>query len=83
MSYWNLRVVKETLPDGEDFYSVREVFYNDDDTIYAYTEDPVDISGGSIEELREYTKWILNCLDKPILIDNEVEFVEKKEEEGK
>lgn len=76
MSHWNHRVVKEKLLDGTDFYSVREVFYNDDGSIYAYTEEPVRIHGESIDDLREYTQWVLDCLDKPILIDGEVEFVD-------
>ena len=73
MSHWNHRVVKEIF-DGEDWFSVREVFYNDDGSIYAYTEKPVDISGESIDSLREYCKWILDCLDNPVLEDGKVEF---------
>jgi hypothetical protein len=77
MSHWNHRVIKEQLA-GEDWYSVREVFYNDDDSIYAYTEEPVDICGESIENLREYLQWCLASLDKDILIDGEVKFVDSK-----
>jgi len=80
MSHWNHRVVKEVLEDGTDWYSVREVFYNDDNTIYAYTQEPINISGESIEELKEYVQWILDCLDKDILIDGEVEFIDYDEE---
>jgi hypothetical protein len=76
MSHWNHRVVKEVLKDGEEWYTVREVFYNDDDTIYAYTDDPVDICGESVDEIRKYLQWCLDCLDNPILVDGEVEFVE-------
>lgn len=43
MPHWNHRIVKQTLKDGTDWYSVREVFWNDDGTIYAYTEELVDI----------------------------------------
>ena len=75
MSHWNHRVVKE-INHGEVVFSVREVFYNDDDSIYAYTQEPVDISGESIAALREYLQWCLICLDKPILIDGEVVFVD-------
>jgi len=73
---WDHRVVRQTLPDGSYWYSVREVFYNDDGTIYAYTENPVNISGESIEDLREYIQWILHCTSEPMLIDGEVEFVD-------
>ena len=75
MSYWNHRVVKETL-DGEAWYTVREVFYNADGSIYAYTQEAVDICGESITELREYTEWVLKALDKPVLVAGEVEFVD-------
>lgn len=78
MSHWNHRVLKQKI-NGEDFYSVREVFYNDDGSIYAYTANPVEISGESIEDIRQYCQWILNCLDTPVLVDGEVEFVEKYE----
>lgn len=75
MSHWNHRVIKESL-NGEDWYSVREVFYNSDGSIYAYTDEPVEVSGDSIKELREYAQWILDCLDKPVLVDGDVEFVD-------
>jgi hypothetical protein len=80
MSCWNHRVVKETLPNGEDWYTVREVYYNADGTIYAYTQEAVGISGYTIEELREYTQWVLAALDKPVLVDGEVQFVDYSEE---
>jgi len=76
MSHWNHRVVKEITQDGNEWFTVREVFYNDDGSIYAYTEDPVKIAGESIEDLRKYCQWVLNCLDKEVLIDGEVEFVD-------
>lgn len=76
MSHWNHRVVKQKLEDGSEWFSVREVFYNDDGSIYAYTENPIDISGESIEAMREYCQWVLNCLDKDVLIDGEVVFVD-------
>jgi tetrahydromethanopterin S-methyltransferase subunit H len=76
MTHWNHRVVKEVSKDGFEWLSVREVFYNDDGSIYGYTDCAADVSGESIEDLREYTQWILDCLDKDILIDSEVEFVD-------
>lgn len=74
MSHWNHRVVKEVLDDGEEWYSIREVFYNDSGGIYGYTESPVDIAGSSIDGLREYLRWCLKSLDDPILEDGKVEF---------
>ena len=76
MAHWNHRVVKQTLSDGSEYYSVREVHYNDDGSIYAYSEEPVGIQGESLEAMREYTQWVLNCMDKDILVDGEVQFVD-------
>jgi len=81
MSYWNHRVVKETL-NGVDWYTVRETYYNADGTIYAYTEDAADASGTSIEELREYLTWLLAALDEPVLVDGEVKFVDYEEDDS-
>jgi len=75
MSHWNHRVIKHTT-EQEVLYGIHEVFYNDDNSIYAYTEEPVRVYAESIEELREYMQWMMNCLDKEVLVDGEVEFVE-------
>jgi hypothetical protein len=74
MSHWNHRVFKETLDDGEVWYSVREVFYNDDGGIYAHMETPVDIAAESIDALREYLEWCLKSLDQPILEVGKIKF---------
>jgi tetrahydromethanopterin S-methyltransferase subunit H len=76
---WNHRVLKEKLNNGDDWYSVREVFYNNDGSIFAYTEKPVDIAGDSLEDLREYVQWILDCFDKDVLVDGDVNFVPRSE----
>jgi hypothetical protein len=73
---WNLRVVKEKI-EASDYFSVREVFYNDDGSIRRYTEEATGVAGESVEELRQYALWVLECLDKPVLVDGEVTFVDK------
>ena len=84
MTHWNHRVVKQILNKGrlneEEWFSVREVFYTDDGTIFAYSENPSDICGESIEEMREYLNWCLLSLDKDVLIDGEVKFVDEGDE---
>lgn len=74
MSHWNHRVLKSKFSNGEECYSVREIHYNDAGEIYGYTSEPVDISGESIDALKQYCKWILACLDKPVLIEGEIVF---------
>ena len=71
MSHWNHRVIKQVI-HGVDFFSVHEVFYNDDDSIRFYTEDPINISGDSVLGLKKYTQWILTCLDKDVLIKDDI-----------
>ena len=56
MSHWNHRVVKSILPNGLAWFSVREVFYNDKGEVNGYTKDPVDISGETVEDLKETTE---------------------------
>ena len=79
MGHWNHRVIQETLKNGDNWFSVREVYYNDDGSIYAYTEEASKADGETIEGVKEYLKWCLNALDKPILIDGEVKFIEPED----
>lgn len=78
MSHWNHRVIKKVTEIGT-FYGIHEVFYNDDGSIYSYTENPVDVFGENIAELQQTLEWMLKCLDKPVLVDGEVEFVDYDE----
>ena len=81
MSYWNHRIIKKVYESGEIQLGVHEVFYNDDGTIYGFTEDPADASVFGTEDddlladLRQYLGWMTKALDKPILVDDEVETV--------
>jgi hypothetical protein len=77
MGYWNHRVVKRMI-NNEVSYGIHEVFYNDDNSIYAYTDEPIQVQCESLEDLREYLQWMLNCIDKEVLVDSEVEFVDKQ-----
>jgi hypothetical protein len=82
MAYWNHRVIQQTLPNGELWYGIHEVFYNADGSIYAYTEKPVGVSGDNVDELREYIEWTLKGLDKPVLVAEEVVFVDRALEDA-
>jgi len=75
MSTWNHRVVKTVYKDDYVYYGIREVFYNDDGSISGYTESAVNVMGEEIDDLRQTLEWMLSCLDKSVLVDGEVEFV--------
>ena len=75
MTHWNHRVVKRTHNSGEETYGIHEVFYDgDDDTdsgdAISYTTEPVCVSCGSLEALREYLQWMINCLDKEVIVED-------------
>ena len=66
---WNFRVIRKDLPTEEgtqDWYSIQEVYYNDDGTPGAQTTD-LEITGSSIDELKSTLEKMIKCLDKPIL----------------
>jgi hypothetical protein len=71
--HWNHRVIKYTLPDGEELYTVREVFYDmaDDDeestAPSAYVNDPSGVQAQDLDGLRKYIGWMLKALDQPVL----------------
>ena len=66
---WNFRVIRKDLPTEEgtqDWYSIQEVYYNDDGTPGAQTTD-LEITGSSIDELKSTLEKMIKCLNKPIL----------------
>lgn len=78
MSHWNHRVIKHVYdtPDGDQavWYNIHEVYYNEDGTIWAHTENPTAGHGETIEELRESLERMLKCLEFPILEEGKIEF---------
>lgn len=77
MTHWNHRVIKKDYCEGDSVYteySVRETYYNEDDSIYAYMENPCRVHGESLESLRQFLERCLKALDQPILVDGEVVF---------
>lgn len=80
MSTWNHRVMRHKYAspesgEAEVMLAIHEVYYKDqtrdDQKIIAddvgYTENPVSVTGESIEELRDTLQRMLKALDKPVL----------------
>lgn len=68
MTHWNHRVVQTTSDDGEVYQSVCEVFYNDDGSIWGYTE--ANIAGATRDELVSNAEQVFAAIhDIPPLID--------------
>lgn len=65
--YWNHRVMKK-----QDEYGIVEVYYDEDGSIEIWTSVFVAPYGEDVEELRENIEQMLNCLNKPILDEAEL-----------
>lgn len=72
MSYWNNRIIET----DQGFFEVREVYYNDDGTIFAISEEACGICGESLEDLKLGFSYISMAMDKPFLKESEIFFVD-------
>ena len=70
---WNHRVVKSE-PDekGYVYYSIREVFYKDDGSIFGWTTDPIDPFGETPEQLKADIDRMSKAFDLPVLDESEL-----------
>lgn len=70
---WNHRVMKSYPANQEDaWYSIREVYYDENGKVDGYTQDAIDPGSDSIEGLREVLCRMLLALDKPVLVEDEM-----------
>ena len=63
---WNYRVLKHVAA-GEEGYQIHEVYYNEDGSIEACTEEAVTCFGGSEDELKETLKLMEAAFEKPTI----------------
>ena len=78
---WNYRVIRTKRPhprslgktDEETFdeFTICEVYYNKDDTIYAYS-DAQSPYGETLEELENDLKYMAEALKAPVLNKEEI-----------
>jgi len=66
---WTYRVFR----DSQERYSIREVFYERDNTIISYAEAPVVVVGASFEELMQLVQWFRDAFDLPVLSLEEID----------
>lgn len=72
VTIWNHRVVHRVFENGIDEYSIREVYYNDDGSIYGFTESPIQVYGDTLEELKETLQYLMNCVSFPVLEEDQI-----------
>ena len=88
MSHWNHRVVRTTNAspidqiEGEYYFAIHEVYYNDAGEICGMTEDPIEPFGESLEDLKNSLERMMKACDRPILIDGEIEYAKWQEDEN-
>jgi hypothetical protein len=68
--HWNHRVIRSRR-NGEEWYAIHEVYYDDDGKPETYTAEPDGIEGESLEELRQYLTWMRAALRQPVLTVND------------
>ena len=68
IGHWNYRIVRSYPANKEEaWYSIREVYYDNNGKVNGWTEDAIAPESNTIEGLLEILQLMLNCLDKPIL----------------
>ncbi len=66
---WNYRVIKT-----DKVFAIHEVYYNEDGTICAISEDPMYPHGESIKELKGDAEHFLLAFNKPVLKREKIKF---------
>ena len=86
-SYWNYRWLKiivsipkvdENLQetgetDYESYYELHEVYYDNDEKPFMWTEDPVRLQADDANELMDLIKKVLDAAMKPVLLLTETD----------
>ena len=96
MGHWNYRVCKHFFEyneeskeiaekDGEECYSIREVYYNEDGSIWATSNEPQSPHGESFEDLKDGILKMQMALDKEVIDLDTIKYItpdfEEEEEE--
>ena len=67
---WNYRICREVFTTGngkEEYYSIKEVYYDEEGKVKYYTENPAGIGGYTVEEIISSLEKIKLALDKDIV----------------
>ena len=66
-SIWDYRIVRKESTDGSDeWFSVQEIYYDDDGNPIAQTVDLM-VEGDTITEIRSQLERMIDCLGQPVL----------------
>lgn len=68
--YWNYRIMQLEYKDEyghEKWYEMREVYYDENDNIWAWSASPKTFSVESIEDIKHLKEQVALAMIKPIL----------------
>lgn len=75
---WNYRIVKEVIGE-EYFYTIREVFYDDDKKVISWTVDEVSPGGSNADEMnRDWASYKL-AFERPVVVVKDDKFIGEEE----
>lgn len=74
---WNHRIIQKE-DDGNIYYEIHEVYYNENGTIWAITEESVKPFGDTVEDLKVGMKLMLTAFEEPVLIEDDIVYVEEE-----
>ena len=63
---WNHRLIRDTK-DGETWYGIHEVFYEDDGEPNGCTVEAVSVVGETVDECKEILEWMIAACSKPVI----------------
>tara|TARA_Y100000593_G_C4099886_1_gene232721 strand:- start:135 stop:437 length:303 start_codon:yes stop_codon:yes gene_type:complete len=67
---WEYRVVRRRNSEGENFYSVQEVYFDDDDNQLAQSTD-LQVEGETLPQMRKQLQRMIWALDKEVVEEME------------
>ena len=69
---WDYRVVrKESVDSLDEWYSIQEVYYDEDGTPMAQTMD-LQVEQDTITGMRTQLEKMINCLEDPVLDESDI-----------
>ncbi len=69
---WNYRIIQFDQSSSEGWLEMREVYYEDDDGIWAYTTSSSSPAGETIEEAKRDWQAMGKAFDEPVLLESEL-----------
>jgi len=63
---WNYRLIRKEH-EGEEYFAIHEVYYNEEGVPHSVTQDPVPVLGDTTEEVTHTLIHMLKALTEPTL----------------